>query len=74
MAAPRFLQYVGAMASRITKSPMDEPDRIPEGPELDALIKAKVEEALADPAPDIPMAEVFERLRQRHAKRMLRGA
>ena len=62
------------MASRISKPPNYEPDLIPEGPELDALIKALVEEALADPAPDIPMAEVFEELRQHHAKRMLPGA
>lgn len=66
--------YAGEMASRVTKPPIGEPDLIPEGPELDALIKAMVAEADADPAPDIPMAEVFERLRKRHAKRMLRGA
>lgn len=62
------------MASRVTKSLPDEPTLIPEGPELDSLIKAMVAEADTDPAPDIPMAEVFERLRKRHAKRMLRGS
>ena len=51
------------MASRATKPPIGEPDLIPEGPELDALIKAKVEEALADPRPDVPMAEAFRRIR-----------
>ena len=61
------------MVSRVTKSPMDEPDLIPEGPELDALIKALVAEADADPRPGIPMAEVFEGLRRRHAERLLRG-
>ena len=61
------------MASRITKLPIGEPDLIPEGPELDALIKAMVAEADADPRPGIPHAEVFEGLRRRHAERLLRG-
>lgn len=30
---------------------------------LDALIKAKVEEALADPRPPVPMNEAFARIR-----------
>lgn len=47
-----------------------ELDFILEGPELDALIRAMVAEADADPTLDIPMAEVFERLRERHAKRI----
>jgi antitoxin ParD1/3/4 len=34
---------------------------------LDAILKARVEEALADPAPSIPQAEVFAALRARHA-------
>lgn len=37
---------------------------------LDALIKAKVAEALADPRPPIPMDEVFEGLEERHRKRV----
>lgn len=41
----------------------------PEGPELDALIKAKVAEADANPAPGIPTNEVFDGLNRRHAKR-----
>ena len=36
---------------------------------LDAILKARVEEALADPAPLIPQADVFAALRVRHAKR-----
>lgn len=36
---------------------------------LDALLKARVEEALADPAPSIPQDEVFASLRARHAAR-----
>jgi hypothetical protein len=45
----------------------------PEGPELDALIKAAVAQADADPRPSVPMADVFEGLRQRHAMRGKRG-
>lgn len=33
---------------------------------LDALIKARVEEALADPRPPVPMEQVFADLRARH--------
>lgn len=51
------------MASRANKSAAGEPDLIPEGPELDALIKAKVAEADADPRPSIPMEEAFRRIR-----------
>lgn len=40
-----------------------------EGPELEALIKAKVAEALADPRPSIPMAEAFARARASIAAR-----
>jgi len=36
---------------------------------LDAILKARVEEALADPAPSITQADVFAALRARHAKR-----
>ena len=60
------------MASRTTKPPIGEPDLIPEGPELDALIRTMVAEADADPRPGIPHAEVFEGLRRRHAERLLR--
>jgi antitoxin ParD1/3/4 len=34
------------------------------------LIRKRVEESLADPRPDIPAAEVFKRLRKRHAARI----
>lgn len=40
----------------------------PEDPELDALIKAMVAEADADPRPDVPMAEVFDGLRKQFAE------
>lgn len=36
---------------------------------LDAVLKARVEEALADPAPSIDHAEVAAQLRARHAAR-----
>jgi antitoxin ParD1/3/4 len=36
----------------------------------DDFLRQKVEEALADPSPDIPMEEVFERLRRKHEQRM----
>ncbi|WP_338445038.1 type II toxin-antitoxin system ParD family antitoxin [Pelagerythrobacter marensis] len=36
---------------------------------LDAILKARVEEALADPAPSIPQSEVFAELAARHARR-----
>lgn len=61
------------MASRVSKQLSGEPDLIPEGPELDALIKAMVAEADADPRSGIPHSEVFEGLRRRHAERLLRG-
>lgn len=34
---------------------------------LDAVIKARVEEALADPAPSLAQGDVFAQLRKRHA-------
>lgn len=36
---------------------------------LDAILKARVEEALADPAPSIPQGEVFAGLTAHHARR-----
>lgn len=66
------------MASRAKKLAPGDLDLLPllppEGPELDALIKAKVAEADANPAPGIPMAEVFSGLRGHHAERAKRGA
>ena len=41
---------------------------------LDALIKAKVEEAMADPRPSIPMDDVFAELKARHMQRSKRDA
>ena len=36
---------------------------------LDAMLKARVAESLADPTPSIPQDEVFATLRARHAAR-----
>jgi antitoxin ParD1/3/4 len=42
-----------------------------EEPEFDDdFLREKVEEALADPSPDIPMEEVFERLEQMYREDM----
>jgi len=44
---------------------------------LDEIMKAKIQEALDDPRPDVPADEVFARLRARHAskvKALPRGA
>ncbi len=41
---------------------------------FDAMLKAKVEEALADPRPDIPAEEVFASLAARHQARLKRDA
>lgn len=38
--------------------------------EFDDYLREKVEEALNDPRPDIPMEEVFERLERKHAALM----
>ena len=55
------------MASRVPKTASGEFDLLPllppEGPELDALIKAKVAEADADPRPSVPIKSAFKRIR-----------
>ena len=60
-----MLGYDANMATRVPKPSSDEPDFIPEGPELDALIKAKVAEALADPRPPVPLEEAIARVHAR---------
>jgi hypothetical protein len=60
------------MATRVPK-PIDEPDFIPEGPELDALIKARVAQVDSIAAPGISTTEVFEGLCARHLERMMHG-
>jgi hypothetical protein len=57
------------MATRATKAAASVEDRLsplpPEGPELDAPIKAKVDEALADPRPYVPIEEAIARVHAR---------
>ena len=69
--------YHHRMATRATKPALSVEALLPslpfEGPKLDALIRARVVEADANPAPGIPMAEVFEQLRRHHAERVKRG-
>jgi hypothetical protein len=60
-----MLGYDANMATRVPKPSSDEPDFIPEGPELDALIKAKVAQALADPRPPVPLEEAIARVHAR---------
>ena len=55
------------MATRATSPAPSLEDLLPplppEGPELDALIKAMVAEADADTRPRVPMKEAFDRIR-----------
>lgn len=37
---------------------------------LDEVLREKVKASMADPRPDVPAADVFKRLRTRHAKAM----
>ena len=57
------------MASRATKPASSVegllPPLPPEGPELDALIKAKVDQALADSRPHVPIEEAIARVHAR---------
>lgn len=64
-----MLGYNATMAKRVPE-PTDD-DLIPEGPELDALIKAKVAEADANPVPGIAKTEVFDGLRTQDTERLM---
>lgn len=55
-------------ASDVVRAGLEALER--EEREFDAVLKAKVEEALADPRPSIPAAEVFAELRALHASRV----
>jgi hypothetical protein len=59
------------MAIRASKPPVDPGDFFlplpPEGPELDALIREKIAEAVADTRPRVPMKEAFDEIRARYA-------
>ena len=61
-----------ASVSEVVRAGLRALDR--EEAALDALLKARVEEALADPRPSIPQEDVFVGLRAHHAARIARGA
>ncbi|WP_244548237.1 type II toxin-antitoxin system ParD family antitoxin [Bosea vaviloviae] len=57
-----------ASASEVLRAGLRALER--EEREFDAILKAKVEEALADPRPSIPAAQVFEELEEYHRQRV----
>ena len=57
-----------ASASEVLRAAVRALDR--EEAALTEWLRGKVEEAFADPSPDVPADEVFARLRERHARRM----
>jgi hypothetical protein len=61
------------MATRASKPPIDPGDFFlplpPEGPELDALIREKIAEAIADTRPRVPLKKAFDRIRANIATR-----
>lgn len=59
-----------ASASEVLRAGLRALER--EERQFDAILKAKVEEALADPRPSLPMNDVFARLEERHLKRLKR--
>jgi antitoxin ParD1/3/4 len=56
-----------ASASEVIRAGLRALDR--EEAVLDDWLRQRVDEALADPRPDMPAREVFKRLRKRHAER-----
>ncbi|WP_438753097.1 type II toxin-antitoxin system ParD family antitoxin [Pararhizobium sp. O133] len=54
-----------ASASEVMRAGLRALDR--EEAALDEIMRLKIREAIADPRPDIPASDVFERLRARHA-------
>jgi antitoxin ParD1/3/4 len=69
--APMARQRVGsgryASLSEVVRAGLRALER--EEQALDAVLKARVEAALADPAPSLPQDEVLAALREHHAKR-----
>ena len=57
-----------ASASEVLRAAVRALDR--EEAAMTDWLRRKVEEAFADPAPDIPAEDVFARLRKRHARRI----
>ena len=54
-------------ATEVIQAGLDALER--EEAAFDQYLREKVQEALNDPRPDIPMDEVFERLERKHAAR-----
>ena len=57
-----------ATASEVLRAAMRALDR--EEAALDEWMRRQIEEALADPRPNVPAREVFARLREHHAARL----
>ncbi len=61
-----------ASASEVLRAAVRALDR--EETAINAWLRQQVDEALADPGPDIPAETVFKRLRAHHAKRVKAAA
>jgi antitoxin ParD1/3/4 len=57
-----------ASVSEVLRAALRALDR--EDAALDDWLRERIEEALADPRPNVPARDVFERLRQHHAERL----
>jgi antitoxin ParD1/3/4 len=57
-----------ASVSEVLRAAVRALDR--EDAALDDWLRERIEEALADPRPNVPAREVFERLREHHAARL----
>ena len=60
-----------ASASEVLRSALRALDR--EDAAFDEFLRAKVDAALKDPRPSVPAADVFGRLRSRHARKLRAG-
>ena len=59
-------------ASEVVRAGLEALER--EERAFDAVLKAKVEEAMADPRPSIPAEQVFREMEDYHRQRMTRDA
>jgi antitoxin ParD1/3/4 len=60
-----------ASASEVIRSALRALDR--EDAAFDEFLRAKVDAAIKDPRPSVPAADVFRRLRSRHARKLKAG-
>jgi antitoxin ParD1/3/4 len=60
-----------ASASEVIRAAVRALDR--EEAALSEWLRERVDEAFADPRPNVPAGDVFERLRERHARRLKAG-